>query len=365
MNFFSDLSLWWSIPWLAISVALTYWYYHGQKVFKQTEKWKRILLLFLRSAGLFLLGVLLLGILFESREVKTQKPVLINLIDNSSSMLNYKDSSIVKQQLSNYLKEFGSTYADKYEIQNFIVDDGIRSENPDFKGALSNHYKGFDEIFNRYYNQNKGAIIFISDGNYNTGNSPVYSAQKISLTPIYTLGVGDTVSKVDHLIRNVSANEIAFFRNDFPVDVEIEANKIPTGDYTLELWSNDKKLGTQQITYDASKQQFHTAKFVVNASRIGFVPYEVRLQLVDGESSTVNNSRKFYVEVIDSRSKVLMLASGPHPDIKAIRQMLDQDENVEVESKLLSDWEGSLNDVSLLVIRSTGAAGEKAVIDQA
>ena len=262
MNFFSDLSLWWSIPWLVISVALTYWYYSGQKVFKQSEKWKRVLLMFLRSAGLFLLGVLLLGILFESKDVKTQKPVLINLIDNSASMLNYKDSSTVKKQLSNYLKEFSTAYGDKYEIQNFIIDDEIGSEAPDFGGAISDHYKGFDEIFNRYYNQNKGAIVFVSDGNYNTGNSPVYSAQKISLTPIYTLGVGDTVSKVDHLIRNVSANEIAFFKNDFPVDVEIEANKIPAGEYTVELWSNDKKLGSQQITYDASKQQFHTAKFV-------------------------------------------------------------------------------------------------------
>lgn len=365
MNFFSDLSLWWSIPWLAVSIALTYWYYIGQKVFKQTEKWKRVLLIALRSAGLFFLGVLLLGILFESKDIKTQKPVLINLIDNSSSMLNYKDSSTVKQQLSSYLKEFSESFGDKYEIQNFIVDNELRSGDVNFDGTVSDHYKGFDEIFNRYYNQNKGAIVFVSDGNYNVGNSPVYSAQKISLTPVYTLGVGDTISKVDHLIRNVSANEIAFYKNDFPVNIEVEANKIPAGEYSIELWSDDKKISSQVLRYDDSKQQFHSAKFIVNASRIGFVPFEVRIEKIEGESSFENNSRKFYVEVIDSRSKVLMLSSGPHPDFKAIRQMLDLDENIEVESKLMSDWEGQLNDVSLLVLRLIGASGEKAVIDQA
>jgi hypothetical protein len=365
MNFFSDLSLWWSLPWLVISVALTFWYYNGQKVFKQTASWKRGLLLFLRSAGLFLLGVLLLGILFESKDIKTQKPVLINLIDNSSSMLNYKDSSLVQNQLTDYLKDFNVAFGDRYEIQNFIIDDELRASDANFNGSVSNHNKGFDEIFNRYYNQNKGAIVFTSDGNYNIGNSPVYSAQKISLTPIYTIGVGDTVPKVDHLIRNVSANEIAFYKNDFPVNVEIEANKIPPGDYAVELWSGDKQVGSQTITYDDSKQQFHTAKFVVNAASIGFVSFEVRLQSLKGESSFVNNKRKFYVEVIDSRSKVLMLADGPHPDFKAIRQMLELDENIEVVSELASEWNGKMNDVSLLIMRLSGGSDEKAVLDQA
>ena len=117
MNLFSDLSLWWSIPWLLISILLTYWYYRGQKISKQVAKWKLFLLIILRSLGLFLLGLLLLGILFESKEIKTQKPVLINLIDNSTSMLNYTDSLSVKKELSDCLNAFKTEFENKYEIQ--------------------------------------------------------------------------------------------------------------------------------------------------------------------------------------------------------------------------------------------------------
>lgn len=365
MNLFSDLSLWWVIPWLAISIVATYWYYSGQKIFSQMEKWKRGLLLFLRGASLFLLGLLLFGILFESKDVKTQKPVLINLIDNSSSLLNYKDSTQVLQKIKDFQKTFNQEFSSKYAIENYVIDGELKVQEVDLKGQVSNHYKGFDELFNRYYNRNKGAIVFISDGNYNKGNSPIYSANKISLTPIYTLGVGDTTFKVDHMIRNVSVNDIAFYKNDFPVDIEIEANKVLKGEYSVELWQGENLLKTEKVIYDDSKQQFHTIKFLVNALSIGFIPYEVRLQRVSGEVSYENNRRKFYVEVIDSRSKVLLLSDGPHPDIKAISQMLDQEQNLEVESSLIKEWEGSLADVSLLILRVNDSEGILPIIRDA
>ena len=363
MNLFSDLSLWWSIPWLLISILLTYWYYRGQKISKQVAKWKLFLLIILRSLGLFLLGLLLLGILFESKEIKTQKPVLINLIDNSTSMLNYTDSLSVKKELSDCLNAFKTEFENKYEIQNFVIDEDLSSSEVNFKGTTSNHYEGFDGIFNRFYNQNKAAIVFISDGNYNTGNSPIYSAKKISLTPIYTLGVGDTTSKLDHLIRNISANQVTFLNNDFPIHVEIEANKIPIGEYEVELWSGGKKLDSKVITYNDSKKQFHTVKFITSASSIGFVSYEVRLQQLNGESSIANNRQKFYVEIIDSRSKILILSASPHPDIKAIRQMLSRDENMEIESQLISEFDGKLSDVSLIILRLSGDQGENIIIE--
>lgn len=365
MNFFSDISLWWSIPWLGLAILITVWYYTGQKVFQQSKRWKKAALLALRSSGLFLLGLLLFGVLFEAKDVKTQKPVLINLVDNSSSMLNYKDSTSVPARVQSYLKEFQENFSDKYDIQNYVIDNGLEIKDVDFKGSVSDHYSAFDQIFNRYYNQNKGAIVFISDGNYNQGNSPIYSAEKISLTPIYTLGVGDTLTKVDHMIRNISVNEICFYKNDFPVDVEIEANRIPEGEYLIELWSGGKKIQSQKLNYTNARQQFYTVKFLVNAASIGFVPYEVRIQEVNGESSLQNNRRKFYVEVIDSRSKVVLLADGPHPDIKAIHQMLELDENLEIESHLTSEWEGNLSDASLLILRINGRNDLSGIVREA
>jgi len=225
LTFYSDISVYWLIPAFIVSVAVGYIYYSRQEVYRSANKLKRIGLVGLRSAALFLLIVLLFNILTERQVSRSEKPMFITLIDNSSSLKNYADSNKVLAQISDFQNELKSAFSDRFEIETFLLADSVSQGEVNLNGTQTNLNAGFDYLFNQFYNRNIGGIVLISDGNYNSGIDPVYSAEKIKLTPVFSLGVGDTILKRDQLIRSVNVNSVAFLDNEFPVEVTIEAKK--------------------------------------------------------------------------------------------------------------------------------------------
>ncbi|MCJ8290123.1 MAG: hypothetical protein HRT58_10710 [Crocinitomicaceae bacterium] len=357
MKFFSDISIWWLIPWAVICVLIAFWYYRKQKGLEEISSWMKRGLIALRSMALFVIGVLLIGLLLESIEHRSEKPVFITLIDNSTSVLNYKDSAEVKQRISNFTEKLEERYKDKFDIVQFSVGSSFSTDQPNYSDHTSNLDKGFDELFTKYYNQNIGGICFISDGNFNKGSDPRYSAEKIALTPIFTVGMGDTIRKRDQVIRNVAVNDIAFFRNKFPVEIDIQAARVGKTTSSVSIYKNGKKVASKTITYTDGNLDFMHVSLMLEATEIGFVNYVVQVESLDNESSYENNKWSFYVEVIDSRSKVLLLANSPHPDVAAVKNVIERDENVEVSSMLTSEFSGKLEDYALLILHEPGGSG--------
>ena len=354
MTIFSDISLVWLIPWGLLSFGLSYWYYHKQRNVEGIPRSVKSILVGLRGTVLFLLGLLLYGILLESTVSKLEKPVMLLLVDNSASMLNYEDSLRVEREVTRFEQQLTTKYGERFDVVTYGIDEDIQTDKIDYTGGVSNLDAGFQHIYNQYYNRNIGGICFISDGNFNKGNSPQYTAEKISLTPIFSIGVGDTLRKRDHLLRSVTVNDIAFFKNKFPIEVAIESSRMGAEKVRVDLLQEDAVIATEYVQYAGENIEFHTVSFVVEANTVGFVNYSIRLQELEGESSLENNGRSVYIEVIDSRSKILLLSQAPHPDVTAIKQVLDQDVNAEVSSQLIDDWDGSLKGVELLVWHGAG-----------
>ena len=59
------------------------------------------------------------------------------------------------------------------------------------------------------------------------------------------MGVGDTIQKTDQLIRDVRVNDIAFLNNDFPVEVNVEANKLKGKEVLLKLLKDGNILSSK------------------------------------------------------------------------------------------------------------------------
>jgi len=159
------------------------------------------------------LFLLILGVLFEYKSYRNEKPVVITVIDNSSSILNYKDSNDVKLKLSDFqanLKEKLGSRFDYYAVNLFNDSTGKLN----FNGEETNISAVLDRLHSDFYNRNIGAVTLISDGNYNKGINPLYVAEKFNVTPFFTVGVGDTVPKRDQYIKAVSSNDFAFLKND-------------------------------------------------------------------------------------------------------------------------------------------------------
>lgn len=279
-------------------------------------------------------------------------------------MKNYSDSSSIENNIAQYRKELKERYGDRFDILDYYLDESINDSILDFKGKLSNLDQGFEKVYNQFFGRNIGGVCLISDGNYNSGINPLYTAEKISLTPVFTLGIGDTILKKDQLIRNVLTNSVAFLGNKFPVEVEIQADRMQGARSRLMIIQNGQTIASKDIVYGQETKAHTKLDFLLEAQQVGFNQYQIVLEHIDGEVTYSNNDQRFFIEVIDSRSKVLILAESPHPDVSAVKQALDKDDKLTITSKLYSEWDGDLKDVELLVAHGFHKERSKEVIHQ-
>jgi hypothetical protein len=364
-NYFSNIPLWSLILWGIFALLISIYYYRPRKWLKEISTSKRWILTSLRFLGLFVLGILLIGILIKSTTLETDQPSIITIYDNSGSMLNYEDSLIVKDQVSKFSNEIESKFSGRFNTLSYTLDDLIKNiDSLSFNNEKSNLSEAIDRVYNNYYGRNIGAVVLLSDGNYNRGVSPVYVTEKFKNIPFYTLGVGDTIQKVDHLISNVVGNEIAFLNNQFPIEVTVEGNLSNKQSFNISLFDNGKKIETKGLTHQDSNYSLIKTKFLVDARSTGVHHYVVKIESIDGEKNIQNNEKSIYVEVLDDRSNVLLLAEGLHPDIGAIKNALNKEQNIEMTSKLIKYLPDDLSNYDLIIWHNPGISRENKAFDR-
>lgn len=338
--------------------AIAYLFYTRESKQLRENRLRFLLLLSLRSLSLFLIALLLLGLLFESKTFRTEKPVFVLLIDNSSSMLNSEAKNTLGKKLLKLEENLSMRFGADLRIEKYLVGDGVKKGSVNFTDKITDLNEAYTFLFNRYYGRNLAGICLVSDGNFNRGLNPLYMAKQIPFTPNYTLGVGDTITKRDHLIQELHANKVAFLGNKFPIEVQIRADKLSGRSATINLFRGNKLIEQRRIVYDGSPEQVVSESFVVEADKVGFVQYSVILEELKGEYTLRNNTASTLVEVIDDRSRILLLAGAPHPDISAIKQALERNDKLEVESLLGSDWDKNLEDVKLVFLSGLSNSGQ-------
>jgi hypothetical protein len=337
MKFFSDFSLWWSIPMLVVAFAISAWFYlrpSREKLF--STRVSRVLFL-LRGFSLFLILFLLLGILLQSVRFRSEKPVLVVMVDQSESMMNYADSAEVRSQLTSFLEEMSTRLESKMDVE-FIpfsgeVDDSIDLR---FSGQSTDMSRAFRDVRESFIHRNVGALVVISDGNFNQGMHPRFEAEKFAFTPIYSIAVGDTLTKRDAALLSVVANQIAFQGNVFPLKVEGTAAKLNGKNLTISVKQGNKVLAEKNLVVSGNSFSF-AETFQLTASGKGVQAFSVLIRVNEDEYTLSNNERTVYIEVLESKRKICILSGGIHPDIGALQSLLQKDKNTEVELVLFKD----------------------------
>ncbi len=355
MHLFSEYSFWWLIPILLISFFTTIFFYRNVEWLSGAPNWVKKTLVSLRFTSLFLILLLLLGILLETISYQEEKPILLTLFDSSASMKNYKDSTSISKDIENLTASINSKFSDKYALNTLTI--GEKFGKP--KGKLftenqSNLQLGFEAIASQYYNRNIGAVVFISDGNYNQGVNPIYAAKNIPLAPIFTIGVGDTLPKKDQAIQNVSSNDFAFLHAKFPVEIDLEAVKLQNQSSTVSILHQGKVIASKKINYTRKAIDYKHITFELEANKIGFQQYTIQLSALNNEYTYKNNVASFYIEIIDNRNKVLFIAGAPHPDVTALKTTLEKDENMQVQIANSTQWKEEYASADLVIWHEPG-----------
>jgi len=336
---FSYPFFWWILPFvLLISVAIAVWLY-AKNPLQISSKLLSILLITIRALCLFFLFLLLLGPLFKWKQTTFLKPLLLLAIDNSESMLLHSDALEIKQNLASQIDKIKQELENDFSVETVLFSDQVKPQDSlNFKGKLT----GFDALFEdaklRFANRNEGAMLVISDGNYNTGTEPSYLANDFRF-PVYTLGTGDTSSFKDCWLHHPKYNELVYAENAFTIAFNAQAKGFPIANSQVQLFENGKCLATKPV--QLKNGQVQNCFFEILAQKEGVHTYQIKLQAVSGEKTIANNQLQVVVEVLKSKQKIVLVYAVPHPDIAAIKQLLQSNKNIDLETVSLQEHQAS------------------------
>ena len=353
MNLELEYSAFWLFGILLLSLFVSWFSYWKKNGFNELSLvWKSTLYL-TRFGSVFLIVSLLLGVFVKTYIERIEQPLFFLVADHSASMLNYKDSATVAKSIQQTKDKITAKYGSKFDLKILSIGSNVETKQKHtFNEASSNLEAAFAYIHSNYYNRNIGGITLISDGNFNVGANPIYNAAKIRTAPIFCLAVGDSIQRKDQLVRSVFNNPLAFLMNDFPVEIDISSFQFPEEEALLTISKKGKVVASKTINYSKNREDFQKVRFLIPADELGNHTYTIQLAEKENEISYKNNTKNFYVEVLDSRNKVLLLSTAPHPDISALKNVLSTDDKIEFESALFKDWEGKVNQANLLICHS-------------
>lgn len=286
----------------------------------------------LRFLAVTLIGILLLSPILKSTITETKKPVIVLAQDHSESIAG----AMSEADLERYKTDWAglrSVLEEDYEVHELAFGDQVR-EGVDFK--FSDKISNFSELLQTTYDlfgaQNLGAVVMATDGIYNEGSNPAYSGAQIA-APIYTVAFGDTTPRKDLIVRRVFHNNIAYLGDKFSIQIDVAATNCTGAQTVLTVSRVDGEQTRQLQSFPisiGSNDFFTTKEVLLEADRPGVAQYLIRVAKVNGETVAANNSKEIFIDVLDARQKILLLANGPHPDLSALRQMLEFNKNYQV-----------------------------------
>lgn len=337
MGIISDLPIMYSVACLFLGIGYAYFLYRKEVLLK-AKKLKQLLFI-IRTFFIALLAVLLLNPVVKSIHKTKHKPIVILAQDISESI----PDSFALQILTQISKELTD-----FEVHEFSFSDKVnKGFSIDNSGLTTNYSNLFQDMNSRFANQNIAGLVLATDGLYNSGSNPLYD-NRINF-PIYPIAQGDTLVKRDISIAKVLKNEIAFLGNTFPLEITLSAQQCKGEDIQVEVWNKGKKIHTEDRII-STDDEYQKVKINLLAENVGLQHYTISVSQLHNEENSRNNSYTAYVEVIDSRYKILLLTEKTHPDIGAYKSAITKNKNYAVEQVNVNDFNGSFEAYQLVVI---------------
>lgn len=270
----------------------------------------------LLAAALF---VLLLGPVLRQTNNLFEKPSVVFLIDNSRSVRETADTAKLLTELQRVSAEVQKTdrSVEWSALEGPVEKIWFNGSSSDLAGALK-------LTTNRYEGKNLAGIVLVSDGIYNNGMSPLYQPLRV---PVYAVAVGDTVQRADLVLKHVAYNRVVYQGNKFPIRAEVGINGLPQQEVTVTVLQQGAVVQTQ--TKNSGSRAFLDFDFQLDATKQGMQRLEIRVKKHGRETNSDNNRGSAFVEVVEGKKKIIVLAAGPHPDIKAFRTVVEKNPNYE------------------------------------
>lgn len=293
---------------------------------------RRRVLIALRGTALATILLALCEPLLQFSSRTTEPPVIALAVDASLSMTQKEKNSnreaITREVLSKGALQPLSSAA---EIQwwKFAVHASRTSpDSLEFNGAATNIAEALHTI-TQEPEPNVQGILLVTDGNYNIGSNPLYTAEKIRV-PLFIIGIGDTLEQKDISISQLRTNDVAYVETSLPVESAVKVSGIGKTILTVTLSEDNKIIAQHNIETSASENiTEYPFQFTYTPESAGIKKLRVSVQPLNGELTEKNNNRSVMVKVLKNKLRVVLLAGAPNADVAAVTSTLQEDRNIE------------------------------------
>ncbi|WP_221409089.1 hypothetical protein [Reichenbachiella versicolor] len=308
-----------------ISVGVSYLLYSKKHPW---PKWLNWTLFGLRVILLFFIMVLLLNPMMKQFQNNIERPLFVFAIDDSQSMTN-GDQEQLNSVVTSIETIRQKMYARGMDISLEMLSGKESNLNQvQFQNQETNLNNWLQNLDAQYEDKNVASLILISDGIYNKGASPDYFPYKL---PINVIGVGDTIQPTDIVLKNVLYNKVAYQDNKFPVIAEVANYGFKGNTTRIDIKKAGKTIKSKVIKF-TKETALQRVEFEIEALKAGLMGLSIEVAPLGNEEITENNFQRLFIEIVKGKPKIVIAAPAPHPDIKALAAVIEQNQNFQLET---------------------------------
>ncbi len=314
-----------------IAVGISFWTY--RRTVPEIPLNKKILLISFRIIAIFLLLFALFEPVLTMITGKSLPPGIVFLFDNSVSS-SLKDAKTDRKQdyqsIINNIDFEKNKENSKYNLfdETVVQLNDFSFDSLNFKGQLTDISKAINFASVDAEKSNLKAVVLLTDGAFNTGSNPLYSAELLG-KPIYVVGLGDSSFPKDLSVQSIITNEIAYINNPVPVNVNVRISGYESGEAKLTISDNNKKISEQNIFINPDINDY-SAVIDYLPTEEGIRKITATISKADEEITEKNNSASEFIKVLKNKRKIALFAGSPSADVGFVKQVLAKEEGIEI-----------------------------------
>jgi hypothetical protein len=337
----NEIDVLWIVLVVIFSAGLSWWQYQTQ--FKKRSK-QAYYFAIPRFLAYVCIGLLLVNPKIKQSSYSIENPYLIIGVDNSLSVGQITNTKTYKSQLKNFIDD--DELNKMFNVQTYgFGEDYQELDSLSFNEPQTNISRFLKEM-STVYSTSRSHILLFTDGQATLGQDYIYTSKSIQ-DQIISVVVGDTTRYIDTKIDRINSNSYAFLNNRYPVEVFLSYNGETPINSDFLLKRNGKILSRTNLNF-SEDETTKSLKLFLKADQIGVNTIEAVLES-ENEKNTQNNTQEFAVEVIDERTKILLLYNKLHPDIGMFKKSIESNPQRQFKFSPIEDHTEDLATYNLIL----------------
>lgn len=194
--------------------------------------------------------------------------------------------------------------------------------------------RALSELADASDNSQVAAVVVLSDGLVAADVAADLHLDEVArdlAVPITTVATGAPALR-DLAVADLRVGEFAFVENVTVFEAVLVSHGMQGEQATVGLFRDGTLIESQPVILGDAGDDGQLVRFELAPDRTGEFVYEFRVEPLENEATTHNNSRAFVLKVLRDKVRVLHVAGRPDWDVRALRTLLKRDPNVELLS---------------------------------